>query len=148
MLSRCGQLESSTRESQLGNAQSKSKLQLHCGRSLRSFHHANCLLMAPTEESILRSFLLQKAGLRDVITLAEFSTYFPPSKRSSPLVCQLYRDIQTQQNTICKSVLKQINVECRLGDTAIAKKRAMRESEKVAESGAAENELDLQVCNF
>jgi hypothetical protein len=101
--------------------------------------------MAPTEESILRSFLLQKAGLRDVITLAEFSTYFPPSKRSSPLVRQLYRDIQTQQNTICESVLKQINVECRLGDTSIAKKRAARESEKVAESGATENEMDLQV---
>lgn len=99
--------------------------------------------MAPSEETILRSFLLQKAGLRDVITLAEFSAYFPPSKRSSPLVRQLYRDIQSQQNAICESVLKQINLECRLGDTSIAKKRAAREAN--AESVATENEMDLQV---
>jgi hypothetical protein len=99
--------------------------------------------MAPTEESILRSFLLQKAGLRDVLTLAEFSTYFPPSKRSSPLIRQLYRDIQFQRNAVCESVLKQVNLECRIGENLVAKKRAARESSKdLAASGAD----DAQVC--
>jgi Cnl2/NKP2 family protein len=102
--------------------------------------------MAPTEETILRSFLLQKAGLRDVLTLAEFSSYFPPSKRSSPLVRHLYRDLQVQRNAICESVLKQIRLECRLGDNLVAQRRAARESTKKAESGATENEIDSQVC--
>ena len=83
--------------------------------------------MAPTEESILRSFLLQKASLRDMVTLAEFTSYFPASKRSNPLIRQLFRDIQTQRNSVCESVLKQINLECRMGDNLIAKKRAERE---------------------
>src|SRR5271156_147248 len=82
--------------------------------------------MAPTEESILRSFLLSKSGLRDVVTLAEFTSFFPPSKRSSPLVRQLYRDLQSQRNAICESVGKQINMECRMGTTLIASRRAAR----------------------
>ena len=96
--------------------------------------------MAPTEESILRSFLLQKAGLRDAITLAEFSSYFPSSKRSSPLVRQLFRDLQTQRNAVCDSVLKQINLECRMGDNLIAKKRAERDT---AAAGSSGNETGL-----
>jgi len=101
--------------------------------------------MAPTEESILRSFLLQKAGLRDVLTLAEFSTYFPPSKRSSPLVRHLYRDIQSQRNAICEFVLKQINVECRFGENLVARKRAEREYSKTAGSAGTEDEIDINV---
>jgi centromere-localized protein 2 len=100
--------------------------------------------MAPTEETILRSFLLQKAGIRDVLTLSEFSTYFPSSKRSSPLVRQLFRDIQTQRNVVCESALKQINLECRMGDNMIAKKRAEREA-TAAESGGRETEIDSAV---
>jgi centromere-localized protein 2 len=103
--------------------------------------------MAPTEESILRSFLLQKAGVRDVLTLAEFSTYFPSSKRSSPLVRQLFRDIQTQRNVVCESVLKQINLECRMGDNMIAKKRAEREV-TVTESRGPENDMESGVISF
>ena len=103
--------------------------------------------MAPTEESILRSFLLQKAGLRDVLTLAEFSTYFPPSKRSSPLVRHLYRDIQSQRNAICEFVLKQINVECRFGENLVARKRAEREYSKIAGSAGTEDEIDINVLN-
>jgi len=100
--------------------------------------------MTPTEETILRSFLLQKAGIRDVLTLSEFSTYFPSSKRSSPLVRQLFRDIQTQRNVVCESALKQINLECRMGDNMIAKKRAEREA-TAAESRGRETEIDSAV---
>jgi hypothetical protein len=102
--------------------------------------------MAPTEESILRSFLLQKAGLRDVLTLAEFSTYFPPSKRSSPLIRHLYRDLQSQRSAICESVLKQINLECRFGEGLVAQRRAARESSRTAgDSEGAESQVDVQV---
>ena len=103
--------------------------------------------MAPTEESILRSFLLQKAGLRNIIALAEFSTYFPPSKRSSLLVRQLYRDIESQRNAICQFVLKQINVECRFGENLVARKRAEREHSKTGGSGGAEGEIDINVSS-
>jgi len=101
--------------------------------------------MAPTEESILRSFLLQKASLRDVLTLAEFSTYFPPSKRSSPLVRHLYRDIQSQRHAICDFILKQINVECRFGENLVARKRAERGHSKTALTGGTEEEADINV---
>jgi centromere-localized protein 2 len=101
--------------------------------------------MAPTEETILKSFLLQKAGLRDVLTLAEFTTYFPSSKRTSPLIRQLYRDLQSQRNAICDSVLKQINLECRLGENLVARKRAARESDRHIGSAETETEYALQV---
>ena len=102
--------------------------------------------MAPTEETILRSFLLQKSGLRDVLTLAEFSSYFPASKRSSPLVRHLYRDLQSQRNAICESVLKQINLECRFGENLVAQTRAARESARTADdSGGADSQLNVQV---
>jgi len=101
--------------------------------------------MAPTEETILRSFLLQKAGLRDVLTLAEFTSYFPPSKRASPLIRHLYRDILTQRNAICESVLKQINLECRLGETLVARKRAAKEILRNSDSTEMGTELETQV---
>jgi len=78
--------------------------------------------MAPTEELILRSFLVQKAALRDIVTLAEFSASFPSAKRSSSLIRDLYRDLQTQRSAISETVLKQINLECRLGEALLAKK--------------------------
>lgn len=102
-------------------------------------------VMAPTEDTILRSFLLQKAGLRDVLTLAEFGSYFPASKRSSPLVRHLYRDLQLQRNAICESVLKHIRIECRLGGNLIAKSRAARDGTKKRDSAGTENEIDSQV---
>src|SRR5271167_4353177 len=80
--------------------------------------------MAPSEDAILQSFLLRKAGLRDALTLADFSHYFPASKRSNPYIRLLYRDLQSQRNTICESTLKQINLECRLGETIVAQRRA------------------------
>lgn len=101
--------------------------------------------MAPTEETILLSFLLQKAGLRDVLTLAEFSVYFPPSKRSSPLVRQLYRDLQSQRNTICDSVLKQIKLECRLGENLVAKRRAEGENTESTDPVDLESDVEIWV---
>jgi hypothetical protein len=101
--------------------------------------------MPPTEETILQSFLLQKAGLRDVLTLAEFSVYFPLSKRSSSLVRQLYRDLQSQRNTICNSVLKQIKLECRLGENLVAKQRAGRGKPKSADPVDMESDVEIQV---
>jgi len=115
------------------------------GHQQKPWAYPRITIMAPTEESILRSFLLQKAGLRDVLTLAEFSTYFPPSKRSSPLVRHLYRDIQSQRNWICDFILKQINVECRFGENLVARKRAERENPKTAGSVATEEEVDINV---
>jgi len=102
--------------------------------------------MAPSEESILQSFLLQKAALRDVLTMAEFTTFFPPSKRSSPLVRSLYRDLQSQRNAVCESVLKQVHLECRFGDNLIAQARARRQIHRSDGEGAlVENSLGSQV---
>ena len=98
--------------------------------------------MAPTEESILRSFLLSKSGLRDVVTLAEFTSFFPPSKRNSPLVRRLYRDLQGQRNAICEGVSKQINMERNMGERLIAQRRAARaDFNSIGEDGGMEAHL-------
>jgi Cnl2/NKP2 family protein len=100
--------------------------------------------MAPSEESILQSFLLRKAGLRDVLTLAEFSHYFPASKRANPHIRLLYRDLQSQRNAICESTLKQINLECRLGETIVAQRRAGNRA-STADDPAQESNLECFV---
>jgi hypothetical protein len=102
--------------------------------------------MAPTEDGIVRSFLLQKAALRDVLTMTEFASFFPPSKRNSPLVRALYRDLQSQRNAVCEGVLKQLHLECRFGDNLIAQARARRQNPQGDEEGASmEKILDSQV---
>ena len=102
--------------------------------------------MAPSEEGILRSFLLQKAALRDVLTMAEFTAFFPPSKRSSPLIRSLYRDLQSQRNAVSESVLKQVHLECRFGDNLIAQARAGRQTHRGdGEATLVENSLGSQV---
>ena len=104
--------------------------------------------MAPTEEGIVRSFLLQKAALRDVLTLAEFASFFPPSKRTSPLVRALYRDLQAQRNAVCEGILKQLHLECRFGDNLIAQARARRRSHRDDVEGVSlEKILDSQVTS-
>jgi len=123
-------------------------------RSKRVFDRQNTTLkhyktMAPTEESILRSFLLSKSGLRDVVTLSEFTSFFPPSKRSSPLVRQLYRDLQGQRNAICESVGKQINMECRMGARLIASRRAARaDVNGSGEEGGMEAHVSLELVKM
>ena len=113
----------------------------------QSFKHYKT--MAPTEESILRSFLLSKSGLRDVVTLSEFTSFFPPSKRSSPLVRQLYRDLQGQRNAICESVSKQINMECRMGARLIASRRATRaDVNGSGEEGGMEAHVSLELVKM
>src|SRR5437762_10206633 len=102
--------------------------------------------MAPTEEIILRSFLLQTAELRDVLTLTDFSSFFPPSKRSSPLIRILYRDFQNQRNAVTKSALKQIHLECRFGENLVARTRAEREAYRTAvDTNGGEEHIDVHV---
>jgi Cnl2/NKP2 family protein len=102
--------------------------------------------MAPTEEGIVRSFLLQKAALRDVLTMAEFTSFFPPSKRTSPLVRDLYRDLQAQRTAVCEGVLKQLHLECRFGDNFIAQARSRRQNPQGDDERASmEQILDSQV---
>jgi len=84
--------------------------------------------MSPSEELVLHSFLLQKAALRDIVTLAEFSAFFPPSKRSSPAIRDLYRDLQAHRNHVCETVAKQINLETRLGEALVARKWAEKQN--------------------
>lgn len=104
--------------------------------------------MAPSEEAILQSFLLQSAGVRDVLTLPEFASLFPQSKRVSPLVRYLYRDLQLQRNAICDSIVKQIHLECRLGEALLGKRWAAKNFDLKKDKDLDENKLEAEVSSF
>jgi hypothetical protein len=103
--------------------------------------------MPPLEDKVLRSFLLQKAALRDVVSLAEFSASFPPSKRGNPVIRDLYRDLQNQRTVDCETVGKQINIETRLGEALIAKQFAEQQKLHIAETAASENVTEIRVMH-
>lgn len=71
--------------------------------------------MAPTESKILENYLLIPAQLPAIISLKEFTELFPRSQQSSPHIRTLYRDIQTQRNSIADAVSTNIEQETKRG---------------------------------
>lgn len=49
--------------------------------------------MPSQEVRILSDFLLEPAGLRDFMTLRQFTDIFPATHRSNPAVADLYREL-------------------------------------------------------
>ncbi|KAK9416222.1 hypothetical protein SUNI508_01639 [Seiridium unicorne] len=86
--------------------------------------------MAPNEATILQNYLLLPARLPAIVSLQEFTSYFPKSQQSSPQIRTLYRDLQQQRNAVVDTVSNNIDSEVRRGKglrRAVAK--AKREAE-------------------
>lgn len=97
--------------------------------------------MAPTEQTILRNYLLVPAQLPSFISLQEFITLFPRQLQSSPRIRSLYRDLQSQRNSVVDAVAEQIEQEAKQGK---AMRRAVIRSRREAEAHEQDDEIEIE----
>lgn len=95
--------------------------------------------MAPNEATILENYLLLPARLPAVVSLQEFTSYFPKSQQSSPQIRTLYRDLQQQRNAVVDTVAANIDTEVQRGK---ALRRAVIKARREA---AQEDDIDDEI---
>ncbi|KAG9232185.1 Cnl2/NKP2 family protein-domain-containing protein [Amylocarpus encephaloides] len=101
--------------------------------------------MAPTEATILSTFLLPPAHLPAIISLQAFTDLFPRSQQSSPQVKALYRDLQHQRARIVDAVTHNIASEVQRGNT---QQRAVVRERRKAETEEQDDEVDIEYALF
>ena len=99
--------------------------------------------MAPTEATILTTFLLPPAPLPSIITLKAFTELFPKSQQSSPQVRALYRDLQHQRARLIDGVGRNIAAEIERGN---AQRRAVVRARREAEKEEQDDEVDVETA--
>jgi centromere-localized protein 2 len=97
--------------------------------------------MAPTEATILSTFLLPPAPLPSIISLKAFTELFPRSQQSSPQVKALYRDLQQQRARLTDSVARSIAGEVKRGN---AQRRIVVRARREAEKEGQDDEVDVE----
>lgn len=97
--------------------------------------------MAPSEAKILENYLLLPAQLPTILSLEEFIAFFPRQLQSSPQIRSLYRDLQSQRNTIVDSVAERIEAQVRKGK---AIRREVIAAKRQAESRDHDAEIELE----
>lgn len=101
--------------------------------------------MAPTEATILSTFLLPPAPLPSIITLKAFTELFPRSQQSSPQIKALYRDLQHQRGKLTDTIARNIAAEVKRG---ISQRRVVIRTRRAAEQEDQDDEVDVEnaVC--
>ena len=99
--------------------------------------------MAPTEATILTTFLLPPAPLPSIISLKAFTELFPKSQQSSPQVKALYRDLQHQRARLIDDVERNIAAEIKRGN---AQRRAVVRARREAEKEEQDDEVDVETA--
>ncbi|KAH7367337.1 Cnl2/NKP2 family protein-domain-containing protein [Plectosphaerella cucumerina] len=94
--------------------------------------------MAPTETTILTHYLTIAAKLPAIITLEQFTSYFPRSQQSNPQIRSLYRHLQHERNATVETVLENIAHEEK-------RAKAMRREAARARREATEAEPDAEL---
>ncbi|KAF7588062.1 hypothetical protein BBP40_006200 [Aspergillus hancockii] len=105
--------------------------------------------MAPSEESILSSFLLSPASLPTIISLQQFTELFPKRLRSHPHIRVLYRELQQLREQDMDLVNGNIDQELRQGESQKAELR--KSILKTGVDGMSANdqrEIDMDVQLF
>ncbi|KAK8134404.1 hypothetical protein PG984_006416 [Apiospora sp. TS-2023a] len=98
--------------------------------------------MAPTEATILQNYLLLPSSLPTILSLQDFTSYFPKSQRSSPQIRALYRDLQRQRNAVVETVSSNIDSEVKQGR---ALRRAVAKARREAERGEGQDdEIEIE----
>lgn len=97
--------------------------------------------MAPTEETILSSFLLPPAPLPSLISLKAFTELFPRSQQGSPQIKALYRDLQRQRARLTDAVARNIAAEVKRGN---AQRRVVVKARRRAEKEEQDDEADIE----
>lgn len=93
--------------------------------------------MAPSESSILSSFLLPPAPLQTIITLRQFTDLFPRALQSNPAIPKLYRELQHQRAIDTDDVKRNIAAECKRGERQAREVARARRRDEAADSAAA-----------
>ncbi|KAI1108775.1 Cnl2/NKP2 family protein-domain-containing protein [Nemania sp. NC0429] len=101
--------------------------------------------MAPTEDTILRNYLLLPSRLPSIISLQEFTSLFPKSRQSSPQVRALYRDLQQQRNAVVDAVSASIDAEVK---QAKALRRTMVRTMKESQLEEQDDEIEIERTLF
>ncbi|KAH8687544.1 Cnl2/NKP2 family protein-domain-containing protein [Tricladium varicosporioides] len=101
--------------------------------------------MAPTEATILATFLLPPAPLPAIISLKAFTELFPRSQQSSPGIRALYRDLQHQRSRLTDTVGRSIVTETKRG---YAQRRAVVRERRQAEKEGQDDEIDVENTLF
>ena len=97
--------------------------------------------MAPTEATILSTFLLTPAPLPSIITLKAFTELFPRAQQSSPQIRTLYIDLQHQRAQLTDAVARNIAAEIKRGN---AQRRAVVRARRAAEREVHDDEVDVE----
>jgi len=101
--------------------------------------------MAPTEATILSTFLLPPAPLPTIISLKAFTELFPRSQQSSPQIKALYRDLQHQRVRFTDAVARNIAAETKRGN---AQRRAVVRARRESEKEDADDEIEIENALF
>ncbi|KAK0747476.1 Cnl2/NKP2 family protein-domain-containing protein [Apiosordaria backusii] len=99
--------------------------------------------MAPTEQTILSNYLLIPAQLPAIISLEEFTAFFPKPLQSSPHIRSLYRDLQSQRNALVDSVAEEIEAEARQGKAL--RRHVIRARRREAEEAQEQDDDELEL---
>ncbi|KAJ5476278.1 hypothetical protein N7475_002007 [Penicillium sp. IBT 31633x] len=105
--------------------------------------------MAPSEESILSSFLLSPAPLPTVISLQKFTELFPKHLRTHPHIRALYRELQQVREQDMDRVNEKIDIEIKQGEQQKAElRKAILARGVEASSSAEQREMDMDIHMF
>lgn len=99
--------------------------------------------MAPTEATILSTFLLPPAPLPAILSLKTFTDFFPKAQQSSPVIRLLYRDLQHQRARLTDTVTRNIAAEVKRG---IVQRRAVVQARRTAERDEVDDEVDVETA--
>ncbi|CAJ2511339.1 Uu.00g069640.m01.CDS01 [Anthostomella pinea] len=101
--------------------------------------------MAPSEATILRNYLLLPSRLPTIISLQEFTSFFPKSQQASPQIRALYRDLQQQRNALVDGVAANIDREVKSGK---ALRRAVIKAKREADVEELDDEVEIERALF
>ena len=99
--------------------------------------------MAPTEATILSTFLLPPAPLPSIISLKAFTGLFPRNQQSSPKIRTLYRDLQHHRAQLTDAVARNIAAEIKRGN---AQRRIVVRIRRAAEREEQDEEVDVETA--
>jgi centromere-localized protein 2 len=97
--------------------------------------------MAPSESTVLANYLLLPAELPAIVSLQEFTAFFPKSQQSSPLIRTLYRDLQHQRSMVVDTVKANIVSEVKKG---AAMRREVAKARREAEMEDVDEEMQIE----
>jgi centromere-localized protein 2 len=99
--------------------------------------------MAPTEATILSTFLLPPAPLPSIISLKAFTELFPSAQQSSPQIRTLYRDLQRQRARLTDAIAENIANEVKRGN---AQRKAVVRTRRAEGWAEQDDEVDVETA--